>query len=123
MIKTCDRFEICSDFKQKMGTQTSGMLDDSKVTFTVGQSRSLKKTCSFPIIKVMIGEIEERVSSNCFSIIHWIQALNPSSSNFRMEEIVLFAETYGSDLQDLKNETMQERKEQCKGKKGRLLPL
>jgi len=59
----------------------------------------------------MIGEMEKRFSKSNCSIMEGIQALNPSSSNFLKEEMVLlFAEAYGSDLQDLKNELNQARR-------------
>lgn len=117
VIKTCVKCEISTEFKQKRGTQTSGRLDDSEVTSTLGQRSKVdskeifRENVFLPITKAMIGEMEKRFSKSNCNIMKGIQALNPSSSNFLKEEMVLlFAEAYGSDLQDLKNELNQARR-------------
>lgn len=59
----------------------------------------------------MVGEMEKRFSKPNPNIMEGILALTPSSSNFLKEEMMLlFAEAYGSDLQDLKNELNQARR-------------
>ncbi|KAF3837947.1 hypothetical protein F7725_009715, partial [Dissostichus mawsoni] len=117
VIETCDNCNISKVIKQKRATQTASRLDDGVVTSTLGQRTQVDSKEAFrvniflPIINSMIGEMEKRFSKSNCSIMEGIQALNPSSSNFLKEEMVLlFAEAYGSDLPDLKNEINQARR-------------
>ena len=103
--------------KQKRATQTASRLDDGVVTSTLGQRTQVDSKEAFrvkiflPIINSMIREMEKRFSKSNCNIMEGIQALNPSSSNFLKEEMVLLlAEAYGSGFPDLKNELNQARK-------------
>ncbi|KAF3841446.1 hypothetical protein F7725_007308 [Dissostichus mawsoni] len=114
VIETCDNCNISKVIKQKRATQTASRLDDGVVTSTLGQRTQVDSKEAFrvniflPIINSMIGEMEKHFSKSNCSI---MEALNPSSSNFLKEEMVLlFAEAYGSDLPDLKNEINQARR-------------
>lgn len=114
IIETCDNCNISTIFKLKRAPQTASRLHDSVVTSTLGQRTQVDSKDAFrekiflPIIDSMIGEMEKRFSKSNCNIMKGIQALNPSSSNFLKEEMVLLlAEAYGSDLQDLKNELNQ----------------
>lgn len=107
VIKTCDKSEISTEFKQKSGTQTSGRLNDGGVISILGHKSKVdskeifSKNVFLPIINAMIGKMEKCFSKFSCSLIERIQALNLSSSNFLKEEVVLFfVEAYDSDLKN-----------------------
>ena len=59
----------------------------------------------------MIGEIGRRLSNTNCNIMQDVQALNPSSPTFLREEaVLLLAEAYDSNTEDLKHEFHQTRR-------------
>lgn len=76
----------------------------------------------FPVLDNVIGKIEKRFSNANSNIIH---ALNPSSPTFlRKEAVLLLAEAYESNIEDLKYELHQTRRvlDRTRGKR-KVLPL
>ena len=58
----------------------------------------------------MIGEIDRRFS-NTNNIMQGVQALNPSSTTFlREESVLLWANAYDSNIEDLKHELRETRR-------------
>ncbi len=89
----------------------------SFITSTVGQEvemdskETFKLHVYYPIIDIMIGDIERRFRKLNCGIMKGIQALNPPSSNFLDEEsIALLAKAYDADMEDLKHELHQTRR-------------
>lgn len=113
-IDTCNRCNISTIVKSKRTKHTSRRLHDTLVTSTLGQQTHVDSNDAFrigifiPIIDSMISEVDRRFSNSSSKIMRGIQALNPSNNDFLKEELVLLvAEEYGSDLQDLKTEIHQ----------------
>uniref|UniRef100_A0A8P4KJH8 Zinc finger MYM-type protein 1 n=1 Tax=Dicentrarchus labrax TaxID=13489 RepID=A0A8P4KJH8_DICLA len=79
------------------------VVPDSKHTFCV--------SVYYPVLDNMIGEIGRRFSNTNCNIMQGVQALNPSSPTFLREEaVLLLAEAYDSNIEDLKHELHQTRR-------------
>ena len=124
----CERSSIeTAQRKPKRSRQTTRTLQDSVIPSTLGQHVVPDGKCSFcvnvyyPVMDNMIGEIGRRFSHTKCNIMQGVQALNPSSATFLREEaVLLLANAYDSNIEDLKHELHQTRRvlERKKKEKG-----
>ena len=103
--------------KPKRSRQTTRALQDSVIASTLGQHVVLDSKHTFcvnvyyPVMDNMIGEIERRFSNTNCNIMQGLQALNPSGTTFLREEaVLLLANAYDSNIEDLKHELHQTRR-------------
>lgn len=114
IVEICGKCSIPITVRLKRVTQTTRALDDSFVTSTLGQRSQVDSKDAFrrriflPIMDSLISEMEKRFSKSSIQIMKGIQGLNPASDVFLREDVVvLLAEAYGSNVQDLENELKQ----------------
>ncbi|XP_053286397.1 zinc finger MYM-type protein 1 isoform X2 [Pleuronectes platessa] len=98
----------------KRARQVARTLQSSVVTSTLGQhtepdnKESFRVKVYYSIIDCMIGEMERRFSKINCEIMKGIQAFNPSSPSFLSEEaVLLLANSYGTNSDDVKLELHQ----------------
>ena len=98
----------------KRARQVARKLQSSVVTSTLGQhtepdnKESFRVKVYYSIIDCMIGEMERRFSKINCEIMKGIQAFNPSSPSFLSEEaVLLLANSYGTNSDDVKLELHQ----------------
>uniref|UniRef100_A0A671TI94 DUF4371 domain-containing protein n=1 Tax=Sparus aurata TaxID=8175 RepID=A0A671TI94_SPAAU len=103
--------------KPKRPRQTTKVLQDTVIHSTLGQhvvpdsKHNFCVSVYYPVLDNMIGEIERRFSHTNCNIMQGVQALNPSSQTFLREEaVLLLAEAYDSNIEDLKHELHQTRR-------------
>lgn len=114
VVEICGKCSIPITVRLKRVTQTTRALDDSFVASTLGQRSQVDSKDAFrrriflPIMDSLICEMDKRFSKSSIQIMKGIQGLNPASDVFLREDVVvLLAEEYGSDVQDLENELKQ----------------
>lgn len=114
VIHTCETCNIPITVRLKRAKQTPRALNDSYVTSTLGHRSQVNGKDAFrtniflPIMDSIIGEMQKRFSTSSCNIMKGLQGLNPISNHFLKEDIVLLlAEAYGSNIEDLKNELAQ----------------
>ncbi|KAK0152938.1 Transposable element Tcb2 transposase [Merluccius polli] len=114
VVEICGKCSIPITVRLKRVTQTTRALDDSFVKATLGQRSQVDSKDAFrrriflPIMDSLICEMEKRFSKSSIQIMKGIQGLNPASDVFLREDVVvLLAEAYGSNVQDLENELKQ----------------
>lgn len=114
VIHTCETCNIPTTVRLKRAKQTPRALNDSYVTSTLGHRSqdngkdAFRTNIFLPIMDSIIGEMQKRFSTPSCNIMKGLQGLNPVSNHFLKEDIVLLlAEAYGSNIEDLKNELTQ----------------
>uniref|UniRef100_A0A3Q2NU83 Uncharacterized protein n=1 Tax=Fundulus heteroclitus TaxID=8078 RepID=A0A3Q2NU83_FUNHE len=115
--------------KPKRPRQTTKVLQDTVIHFTLGQhvvpdsKHTFCVSVYYPVLDNMIGEIGRRFSKTNCNIMRGVQALNPSSPTFLREEaVLLLAEAYDSNIEDLKHELHQTRRVLDRQKEGKESP-
>ncbi|XP_041856904.1 zinc finger MYM-type protein 1-like [Melanotaenia boesemani] len=100
--------------KSKRPRQTTKVLQGSVINSTLGQhvvpdsKDTFCVSVYYPVLDNMIEEIGRRFSNTNCNIMQGVQALNPSSPTFLTEEaVLLLANAYGSNIEDLKHELHQ----------------
>lgn len=100
--------------KPKRPRQTTKVLQDSVINSTLGQhvvpdsKHTFCVSVYYPVLDSMIGEMGRRFSNTNCNIMQGVQALNPSSPSFLREEaVLLLANAYDSNIEDLKHELHQ----------------
>uniref|UniRef100_A0A8C4F7V8 HAT C-terminal dimerisation domain-containing protein n=1 Tax=Dicentrarchus labrax TaxID=13489 RepID=A0A8C4F7V8_DICLA len=117
-LDLCQRSNIdTTQRKPKRPRQTTKVLQDTIIHSTLGQhvvpdsKHTFCVSVYYPVLDNMIGEIGRRFSNTNCNIIQGDQALNPSSPTFLREEaVLLLAEAYDSNIEDLKHELHQSRR-------------
>nr|XP_054607093.1 zinc finger MYM-type protein 1-like [Nothobranchius furzeri] len=117
-LELCTRSNIeTTQHKPKRPRVTSKVLQGSVVASTLGQhevpdnKHTFCVSVYYPVLDNMIGEIGRRFSNTNCNIMQGVQALNPSSQTFLREEtVLLLAEAYDSNTEDLKHELHQIRR-------------
>lgn len=117
-LDLCQRSNIdTTQRKPKRPRQTAKVLQDTVIHCTLGQhvvpdsKHTFCVSVYYPVLDNMIGEIGRRFSNTNCNIPQGVQALNPSSATFLREEaVLLLAEPYDSNIEDLKNELHQTRR-------------
>lgn len=117
-LDLCQRSYIdTTQQKPKRPRQTTKVLQDTVIHSTLGQhvvpdsKHNFCVSVYYPVLDNMIGEIERRFSHTNCNIMQGVQALNPSSQTFLREEaVLLLAEAYDSNIEDLKHELHQTRR-------------
>lgn len=110
-LDTCKRSDISTtQHNPTRMTQTTRTLKDCLIASTLGQyvvpddKDSFCVKVYYPVIDNMVGEIERQFSNTSCNIMKGFQALNPSSSSFLREEaVLLLANAYESNTEDLKH--------------------
>ncbi|XP_062853960.1 zinc finger MYM-type protein 1-like isoform X2 [Trichomycterus rosablanca] len=114
-LDLCQRSNIdTTQRKPKRPRQTAKVLQDTVIHSTLGQhvvpdsKHTFCVSVYYPVLDNMIGEIGRRFSNTNCKIMQGVQALNPSSPTFLREEaVLLLAEAYDSNIEDLKHELHQ----------------
>ena len=117
-LDLCERSNIdTTQRKPKRPRQTTKVLQDTVIQSTLGQhvvpdsKHAFCVSVYFPVLDNMIGEIGRRFSNSNCNIMQGVQALNTSSPTFlREESVLLLAEAYDSNIEDLKHELHQTRR-------------
>ena len=99
----------------KRQSKTSSRFHDSLMMSTVGQrncdqsdGESFQRAIFYQVLGCLTAELQRRFSNKNCEIMQGVQSLNPKSTTFLNEEPLLaFAQTFESDLEDLKPEVNQ----------------
>lgn len=115
ILDLCEQSNIdTTQRKAKRPRQTTKLLQDCVINSTLGQhvvpdnKHTFCASVYYPVLDNMIGEMGRRFSDTNCNIMQGIQALNPSSPTFLREEtVLLLADAYDSNTDDLKHELHQ----------------
>lgn len=117
ILNICETCNISTSHTPKRPRQTSTKLKGSVITSTLGQhtepdsKTSFRSKVFYPVLDCMIGEMSRRFSSVNCEIMQGVQSLNPTSDSFLNDEkVILLANAYGSNIEDLKHELHQARR-------------
>lgn len=99
----------------KRQPKTSLRFHDSLMMSTVGQKNSdqsdgesFQRAIFYQVLDSLTAELQRRCSKKNCEIMQGVQSLNPKSTTFLNEEpLFAFAQTFESDLEDLKHEVHQ----------------
>ncbi len=118
IVDTATNCSIATENVKKRSQKVSARLGTSLITSTIGQRKctdgekdNFKRTVFYPIVDIIVGELDRCFSKDNCDLMKGIHALNPKNSGFLQEEAVFcFGEIYESDSEDLRHELHQARR-------------
>ena len=104
--------EIGVQAHKKRQRKISSKFLDSLMMSSVGQrhwnEEDFPRSLFFQVIDCLIGELDRRFSGKNCEIMHGVQSLNPNSATFLNDEpLFAYAQTFESDISDLRHEVHQ----------------